>query len=425
MTNHQHKAERGSLASLELLAPAGGFDQLRYAVYYGADAVYLGADRFGLRQRATNFSLDTIPEAVQFAHDHGVAVHVTCNTLMSGDDLDTLPEYAHALDEAGIDAAIVSDLGALRIFRKHAPRVEVHVSTQASCANAHSALTWYELGARRIVCAREMSLEDIARMRTQIPDDLEIEAFVHGAMCMAVSGRCLISDYLTGRSGNKGACTQPCRWKYTLQEEFRPDQQFPIEEDEHGSYIMNAKDLNMLAHLSALAQAGVDSIKIEGRNKKAFYVATVVNAYRQVLDGADPADFAPELEKISHRPYGTGFYFGRAEQAPEQSGYLQEYIHVGTVESCTQDTAAADCFDARVRCHNRIALGDELEVVSPHKPIRSFEVSSLSWEKAPDFTEAVDVANRSLEIYHLPCPWQLAEHDLLRMKKKSDKSPDA
>ena len=408
---------------LELLAPAGGMDQLRYAIYYGADAVYMGADRFGLRQRATNFSLESIPDAVEFAHGHGVDVHVTCNTLMSGEDLDTLPEYAEALAQAGVDAAIVSDLGALRVIKKHAPELEVHVSTQASCANAQSALTWYELGARRIVCAREMSLEDISRMRKQIPDDLEIEIFAHGAMCMAISGRCLISDYLTGRSGNKGACTQPCRWKYALQEEYRPGQYFPVEEDSNGSYIMNAKDMNMLSHLDAIREAGVDSIKIEGRNKKAFYVATVVNAYRQVLDGADPVIFQQELDKISHRPYGTGFYFGRAEQAPEQSGYLQEYLHVATVEDCKQLEDGR--FETAFRCHNRIRVQDEIEIVSPHRPVYTLTVEGLKWQKGETNIEDVDVANRSMERYFFVSDYEFHKHDLIRMKKEEKPQSEA
>ena len=376
---------------MELLAPAGGMEQLRAAVQFGADAVYLAADRFGMRARAANFRLDEIPAAVAFAHDHGVKVHVTCNILMHPDDIDELPAFFRALDTAGVDAFIIGDLGAFAVAGEVAPRVERHVSTQASVANAAAARVWHSLGASRVVCAREMSLADIARLRQDAPPDLEIEAFAHGAMCMAVSGRCLISSYLTGRSGNKGHCTQPCRWSYQLgtaafeefappeaptgfllEEEKRPGEFFPIEEDDRGTFIMNAKDMNMLAHLRELARAGVDSIKIEGRNKKAFYVASVVGAYRRVLDGEPPAAVADELLAVSHRPYGTGFYFSEAEQAPAYDGYEQETMHVADVAACR------DGF-LYVLCRNRFAEGDELEILAPHEPSRPLIVRDLYW----------------------------------------------
>ena len=385
---------------MELLAPAGGIEQLRAAVRFGADAVYLASDRFGMRARAANFALEDIPAAVEIAHAAGVKVHVTANILMEQGDLAALPDYFRALDAAGVDAFIIGDLGAAAIARRVAPRVALHVSTQASVANSEAARVWHSLGASRVVCAREMSLDDIARMREDMPADMEIEAFAHGAMCMAVSGRCLISSYLTGRSGNRGHCTQPCRWSYTLEEEKRPGEHFPIEEDDRGTFIMNAKDMNMLAHLDALRAAGVDSIKIEGRNKKAFYVASVVNAYRQVLDGAPAADFAPELEAVSHRPYGTGFFFGEAEQAPNYDGYEQQAMHVA-------DVVAADPEDRTIvaRCRNRFAEGEELEVLSPRVPITRVVVRNLTW--LPDPTESdpdpapvpVPVANRSCGIY--------------------------
>ena len=385
---------------MELLAPAGGIEQLRAAVRFGADAVYLASDRFGMRARAANFALKDIPAAVEIAHAAGVKVHVTANILMEQGDLAALPDYFRALDAAGVDAFIIGDLGAAAIARRVAPRVALHVSTQASVANSEAARVWHSLGASRVVCAREMSLDDIARMREDMPADMEIEAFAHGAMCMAVSGRCLISSYLTGRSGNRGHCTQPCRWSYTLEEEKRPGEHFPIEEDDRGTFIMNAKDMNMLAHLDALRAAGVDSIKIEGRNKKAFYVASVVNAYRQVLDGAPVADFAPELEAVSHRPYGTGFFFGEAEQAPNYDGYEQQAMHVA-------DVVAADAEDRTIvaRCRNRFAEGDELEILSPRVPITRVVVRNLTW--LPDPTESdpdpapvpVPVANRSCGIY--------------------------
>ena len=460
---------------MELLAPAGGMEQLRAAVAFGADAVYLAAERFGMRARAANFRMDEIPAAVAFAHDHGVKVHVTCNILMHPDDIDGLPPFFRALDAAGVDAFIIGDVGAFAVAGEVAPRVERHVSTQASVANATAARVWHSLGASCVVCAREMSLADIARLRQDAPPDLEIEAFAHGAMCMAVSGRCLISSYLTGRSGNKGHCTQPCRWSYQLgaaspaatrpdepaggdlgrpspasvvelpqsenaigiqgglksaptefaagrpvefllEEEKRPGEFFPIEEDDRGTFIMNAKDLNMLAHLQALADAGVDSIKIEGRNKKAFYVATVVGAYRRVLDGEPPDEVADELLAVSHRPYGTGFYFSEAEQAPAYDGYEQETMHIA-------DVVAGDPHHLYLLCRNRFAEGDELEVLAPHEPSRRLIVRDLHWlntfgpdnhdEDAPATVEealtrattadweAAAVANRSCNLYRI------------------------
>ena len=252
----------------ELLAPAGGLAQLEAALRFGADAVYLAADRFGLRQRAANFALDDVPAAAALVHDAGAKAYVTLNALMDADDLKALPAYLEALAAAGVDAFIVSDLGALRLAQRYAPNVELHVSTQASVCNAEAARVWHELGASRVVCAREMSVEDIARLRAGAPRELELEAFVHGAMCMAVSGRCLISAALTGRSGNKGHCTQPCRWSYALVEEQRPGEFFPVEEDVRGTYVMNAQDLNMLAHLDDLAAAGIDSFKIEAATRR-------------------------------------------------------------------------------------------------------------------------------------------------------------
>lgn len=377
---------------MELLAPAGGMEQLRAAVAFGADAVYLAAERFGMRARAANFRMDEIPAAVAFAHEHGVKVHVTCNILMHPDDIDELPAFFRALDAAGVDAFIIGDLGAFAVAGEVAPRVERHVSTQASVANAAAARAWHSLGASRVVCAREMSLTDIARLRQDAPPDLEIEAFAHGAMCMAVSGRCLISSYLTGRSGNKGHCTQPCRWSYQLEEEKRPGEFFPIEEDDRGTFIMNAKDMNMLAHLRELARAGVDSIKIEGRNKKAFYVATVVGAYRRVLDGELPEVVADELLAVSHRPYGTGFYFSEAEQATAYDGYEQETMHVADVVAsspCHPERSAQREVEVEgfpddpqylyLLCRNRFAEGDELETLVPHEPSRRLIVRDLHW----------------------------------------------
>ncbi len=401
---------------MELLAPAGGMEQLEAAIRFGADAVYLAADKFGMRARATNFSMDEIAQAVQLAHAAGVQVHVTCNVLMNPADIDELPAFFRAIEAAGVDALIISDLGAFALAREHAPNVDLHVSTQASVANAAAARVWHALGAKRIVCAREMSLADIARMRAETPPDLEIEAFVHGAMCMAVSGRCLISTYLTGRSGNKGHCTQPCRWSYTLEEEKRPGEHFPIEEDGRGTFIMNARDMNMLAHLRELEAAGVTSIKIEGRNKKAFYVASVVGAYRRVLDGEPWEDVAAELEDVSHRPYGTGFYFEEAGQATNYDGYEQQTMHAADVVSCAPSQGAASPNDPAsdnpgyhmvTRCRNRYCEGDEVEILAPRRAVKRLTIRNLTWLPAPTEDDPcpqptpVAVANRSCDLYRI------------------------
>ncbi len=419
-------------------------EQLRAAVAFGADAVYLAADRFGMRARAANFSLAEIPEAVAFAHSHGVKVHVTCNILMHDSDIAQLPDFFRALDAAGVDAFIIGDMGAFAIAGRVAPRVERHVSTQASVANGEAAKVWHSLGAKRVVCAREMSLADIAQMRRQIPDDLEIEAFVHGAMCMAVSGRCLISSYLTGRSGNKGHCTQPCRWNYKvgapapeaagewlLEEEKRPGVFFPVEQEETGSFIMNAEDLNMLPHLAELAQAGVNSVKIEGRNKKAFYVASVVGAYRRVLDGEPWQQVAPELLDVSHRPYGTGFYFDEARQAVDYDGYEQQTMHVADVVACGDGRLYA-------LARNRFEEGQALEALVPGGAAVPVGVRNLCWlptfgpdvhdEGAPatakealaragagDWLPA-PLANRSCNLYRLDCPQPLPAGSFLRAR---------
>ena len=418
----------------ELLAPAGGWSQLKAAIRFGADAVYLACDKFGMRARADNFSIEEMPAVMTYAHAHGVKVHVALNTLMDARDIAELPAYLEALDEAGADAFIMGDLGAFSLAKRHAPHVELHVSTQASVMNAEAACMWHELGAKRIVCAREMSLDDIAEMRRNVPEDLEIEAFVHGAMCVAYSGRCLLSSVMTGRTANKGACAQSCRWSYALVEEQRPGEYFEIEEGTRGSFILNAQDLNMIRHLDQLAAAGIDSFKIEGRNKQAFYVATVVGAYRRVLDGGDAAEADVELHTISHRPYSSGFYFGRAEQTPERDGYVKECLHVATVEAC--EPIGQGAWRVTVLCHNRFARGDELETLRPGRGPKHFEVGRivrlapidggkpfvergdlpLAEVFALSYEQPEEVANRSKEHYLLELPFPLDVGDYLRRR---------
>ena len=389
---------------------------MAYALYFGADAIYLACDKFGLRQRAQNFSLEELPGAVKLAHEWNAHVFVTCNAYAHDKDLEELPAYARALEEAGVDAVIVSDLGVLSIIKQYAPSVALHISTQASVSNAEAAKVLYGLGARRIVCAREMSLEEIAQLKRSIPEDMEVEVFVHGAMCMAISGRCLISDYLTGRSANQGHCVQPCRWEYVLEETSRPGQYFPIEEDESGTYLMNSKDLNMLEHLDKLIEAGVDSIKIEGRVKKAFYVATVVNAYRHVLDGENPELWASELETISHRPYSTGFFFGEAEQSCSADIYTQLYDWVGEVKASTPRNDGR--FDVEVYCRNRFYLGDTLEVLSPHTSLFSLTVEGLCEVFADDVRVPCEIANKAMGVYSIVSGTELHPHDILRVMRK-------
>lgn len=412
----------------ELLAPAGGMEQLAYAIHFGADAVYLACDKFGLRARASNFSLDELPKAVSYAHERGVKVHVACNVYAHDRDMEELPGYVRAIADAGVDAVIVSDLGVLSVVREYAPELEVHVSTQASVSNARAAMMWYQLGARRVVCAREMSLAEIAAMKRQLPSDMQVEVFVHGAMCMAISGRCLISDYLTGRAANQGNCVQPCRWRYDLVEQSRPDERFGIEEDHQGTYLMNSKDLNMLAHVRELVDAGVDSLKIEGRVKKAFYVATVVNAYRQVLDGAPAELWAPELEKMSHRPYSTGFFFGDAEQTDDADSYVQLNDWVGEVMSCEELQEGSDAvsgdgsrYRLTVRCRNRFRQGETLEVLSPGRPVREVCVRDLCelFEDTDGNVSEVpaDIANKGMHSYRMTSDFRLEPRDILRSRR--------
>lgn len=425
---HKESSSDTQLRPMELLAPAGGWEQLFYALHFGADAVYLACDKFGLRSRAGNFSLEELPRAVKLAHDAGARVYVTCNAFAHDSDLEELPRYVEAIRDAQADSVIVSDLGVMAVVQQVAPELTIHVSTQASVSNASAALMWYRLGARRIVCAREMSCEEIAQMRQAIPDDLEIEVFVHGAMCMAVSGRCLISDFMTGRAANKGECVQPCRWEYRLKEPSRPDQEFGIEEDEIGTYLLNSKDLNMLAHLEDLRRAGVDSIKIEGRVKKAFYVATVVNAYRHVLDGQDPALWERELDAISHRPYSTGFFFGDAEQSTDADMYQQLYDWVGEVVRVLPNEDGT--WRVWAKCRNRFYQGDELEALSPHEPIRFLEVADLfevfgydlenqGFEELDSYAEVpTDTARKAMGLYVFTSSIALKPRDILRVKRK-------
>ena len=352
------------MTRLELLSPAGDMERLKMAVLYGADAVYLAGTAFGMRSFAGNFSPEELPEAVAFAHSHGVKVHVTVNTMPRNGEAACLPAYLEALDDAGADALILADLGAFTLAGKYAPHCQRHVSTQQSIANYECAKAWYELGAKRVVLARELSLEEIREIRAKTPKELEIETFGHGAMCVSYSGRCLLSNYMTGRDSNRGACAQPCRYRYALMEEKRPGEYFPVFEDEKGTYILNSRDMCMIDHLGDLMDAGVDCIKIEGRAKSAYYAAIVTGAYRHCIDDiAAGRDMDPvwrdEVEHISHRVYSTGFYFGEPGQYVENSRYIRDWQICAIVERCDENGLAL------CSLRNKFPEGAELEAVGP------------------------------------------------------------
>ena len=346
----------------ELLAPAGDRERLRMAVLYGADAVYLAGTDFGMRAFAGNFSPEGLAEAVDFAHAHGVRVHCTVNTMPRNDEMDRLPAHLERLEEAGVDAIILADLGAFQLAGRYAPHAARHVSTQAGVTNYEAARAWHDLGASRVILARELSLEEIQTIRDKTPRSLELEAFVHGAMCVSYSGRCLLSNYMTGRDSSRGACAQPCRYKYALVEEKRPGEFFPIEEDGGGAYILNSRDMCMIDHLEDLQF--LDSLKIEGRAKSAYYAAVVTAAYRHGLDAAaagealDPV-WRDEVEHVSHRPYSTGFFYGQPGQYYEDARYIREWQIAAVVTCCDGEG------NATLSLRNKFRMGDEVELVGP------------------------------------------------------------
>lgn len=348
----------------ELLSPAGDMEKLKMAVAYGADAVYLAGTSFGMRSFAGNFSPEELPCAVAYAHDHGVRVHVTVNTMPRSGEVDALPAHLERLNDAGVDALILADLGAFTLAGKYAPRCERHISTQQSIANYACAQAWYDLGAKRVVLARELSMDEIREIRRRTSPELELETFCHGAMCVSYSGRCLLSNYMTGRDSNRGACAQPCRYQYALMEEKRPGEYFPVFEDEKGTYIMNSRDMCMIDHLDDLMDAGVDCLKIEGRAKSAYYAAIVTGAYRHCLDDAaagrpiDPV-WRDEVEHVSHRPYATGFYYGYPGQYYENSRYIREWQVVALVTECDSNGNAV------ISLRNKFRTGDTVELVGP------------------------------------------------------------
>ena len=361
------------MGKIELLSPAGDMERLKMAVLYGADSVYLAGTAFGMRAFAGNFSPEELPKAVKYAHEHGVKVHATVNTMPRNEEVSALPAYLEQLQDAGVDALILADLGAFTLAGKYAPKCARHVSTQQSIANYECASAWHDLGAERVVLARELSLDEIAEIRAKTPKSLEIETFGHGAMCVSYSGRCLLSNYMTGRDSNRGACAQPCRYQYALMEEKRPGEYFPVFEDEKGTYILNSRDMCTIDHLKDLQDVGIDCIKIEGRAKSAYYAAIVTGAYRHCIDdiaagkAIDPV-WRDEVEHVSHRIYSTGFYFGQPGQYTENSRYIRQWQVCAIVESCDEN-GLATC-----SLRNKFHAGDALEVVGPD--LRPFAIEA-------------------------------------------------
>ena len=382
------------------------------AVHFGADAVYLAGKRWGMRARSDNFTEEELAQGVAWAHAQGRAVHVTLNVVMTDEDMDALPSYLGFLDEAGVDAAIVADLGALELVRRYAPHVAPHLSTQASVMSAAAADAWMRLGVRRVVLAREMTLAQIAALRRRCSRELELEAFVHGSMCMAYSGRCLLSAELMGaeRSAGKGACTQPCRWGWSLVEE-RSGATVGVETDARGSYLLSSNDLCMIEHVDALRDAGIDALKVEGRAKGSYYVACVTNAYRHVLDGAPVAPWRAELDAVSHRPYSTGFFFGSPEQNPGRVEYARERVMVGVVDRCARE---ADAWNVEVTCRNRARAGALAQVLSPGEDVRTLALDGLEqWDDEACTWRPAEALARTMGRYRMSSPWPLSEGDLI------------
>lgn len=405
----------------EVLAPASSLEVLKTAVYYGADAVYIGGEMYGLRAKAKNFSKEDMAEGIRFAHEHGKKVYVTANITAHDRDLEGVQKYFEELKEIGPDALIISDPGVFQIATEICPEIDIHISTQANNVNYRTFQFWHKLGATRVVTARELSIREIADIDAHIPEDLEIETFVHGAMCISYSGRCLLSNYFTGRDANLGACTHPCRWKYYIMEENRPGEYLPVEENERGTYIFNSKDLCMIEHIPELVAAGVDSFKIEGRAKSAYYTAVVTHAYRQAMDAyfAHPSpDFRvpdwvlAEMEKMSHRVYTTGFNFGPLQNGQELNtgGYVRNWDVCALYRDQQGNRLIVDQ-------RNRFFEGDVLEVLEPGQKPYTLTVRDLVREADGTRTEA---ANKATEVYSFAVDRPVSPDAILRRKRDED-----
>lgn len=404
---------------VELLAPAGSLEKLKYAVFYGADAVYLGGEIFGLRAGSKNFTYEEMKEGIQYAHEYGVKVYLTLNIIPHNSDMKKLEDYINAIKDFGFDAVIVSDPGILMMVKEFWPSIEIHLSTQANNTNYVSAKFWHEQGVARVILARELSLEEIKEIKNKIPTTLEIEMFVHGAMCISYSGRCLLSNYMAGRDANRGACAQPCRWEYSLMEKTREGEYFPVFEDERGTHIFNSRDLNLIHKVPELIESGVSSLKIEGRMKSMYYVANIVRAYREAIDRyySDTKnyvfgeDLMEDLRKSSHRKYTEGFYEGKpgAEgQVYESSAYIREYDFVGIVMDYDKETKIAT-----VEQRNRIFKGDTVEIIGPNYQGFTQKIDYLCDEK----NEPIDVAPHPQQIMKIKMVQPVEKMFILRKKR--------
>lgn len=400
----------------EVLAPAGNMKSFKAAVDFGADAVYMAGKVFGMRARAKNFTPEQMQEAIHYAHARGVRVYITCNILPTNPEVDELPDYIDSLAQMGADALIVTDIGVMLTAKRVAPNLELHVSTQAGVVNYLTANELHNLGAKRVVLARELSLDAIKEIRNKTPEDLDIECFVHGSMCMAFSGRCLISEYMTGRDANHGDCAQSCRWKYSVMEEKRPGQYFPVEETEHGTYLFNSQDMNLIEHIDDLVEAGITSLKIEGRAKNAYYVATLTNAYKQAVNTylENPNDYqipewlVQEPYKVSHREYSTGFYYPehRVTQQSERGGYVWDWNIVGDVVKW--ENGVLTFIE-----HNRVVPGQVVEFLRPGMEPYKLTVKDLRDEHGP-----VEAANHPMNTYTMACPEEVSTQMMMRSPKQ-------
>ena len=413
---------------IELLSPAGNFEKLKAALLYGADAVYLAGKRFGMRSAADNFTVEELYEASKYVHERGKRLYLTLNTMPHSDEYPALEQFLNDIKNAGIDALIVADLGVMQLVKRILPSTEIHISTQAGIVSAEAALAYVALGARRIVLARELTLDEIRAIRAAIPDDVEIEAFIHGSMCVSYSGRCMLSHHLTGRDANRGACTQPCRWNYTIVEEKRPDVPLPIEQDELGTFIMSSKDMCTISIIPELIAAGINSFKIEGRMKSAYYTAVVTSAYRMAIDSylSSPETYVfdealmRELESVSHREYCTGYYLDLPADAPQlasNTGYIREKAYFATAlerdsivlpnSLCkTNENGTLYPFIQR----NKISVGDSAEIISPHKIGVPFSVCELYSESG----EQIESAPHPAQKFFIRVPFEVFAGDIIR-----------
>jgi len=404
------------MKKVELLAPAGDLEKLKMAVLYGADAVYLAGEEFGLRTASANFTFEEMKEGIDYVHEKGKKAYLTMNIIPHNDDMINAPKFIEKAAKLGIDAVIVSDPGMFTVIKKTVPNINIHISTQANITNIETVKFWHSLGASRVVLARELSLKEIKEICAGIPGDMEVEVFVHGAMCISYSGRCLLSNYMTGRDSNKGDCAQPCRWKYQLMEEKRPGEYFPIQEDERGTFIFNSKDLCMIRHIPELISTGVSSLKIEGRVKSAFYVATVVKAYRDAIDAYydnQPYDekWFEEICTVSNRDFTTGFFFGKPgpdDHNYSTSSYIRNYDFVGIVKGYDSEKEMVI-----IEQRNRFRVGDKVEVMPPVGPVTQFVVNEMYDEEG----NAITVAPHPQMEVRIPME-PLPQHAVLRVKKQ-------